>query len=85
MTDDHSKPDHSKDEHSPYEHRTDYRGADDLSLGDQGSQPSHRPWRQLAEAVLRETDHEKILELAQELCDAVDEQVLGHRKKTSDD
>ena len=43
-----------------------------------------KPWRQLAEAVLRETDHDKVLQLAQELCDAVDEQVLGHRKKTSD-
>lgn len=47
-------------------------------------QRAQRPWRQLAEAVLQETDHDKILELAQELCDAVDEQVLGHRKKTSD-
>jgi hypothetical protein len=43
-----------------------------------------KPWRQLAEAVLCETDHDKILQLAQELCDAVDEQVLGHRKKTGD-
>jgi hypothetical protein len=62
------------DDHSLADRRTD----------DHTSKPAHRPWRQLAEAVLRETDHEKILELAQELCDAVDEQVLGHRKKTSD-
>jgi hypothetical protein len=51
---------------------------------DQIVQPVPRPWRQLAEAVLRETDHDKVLQLAQELCDAVDEQVLGHRKKTGD-
>jgi hypothetical protein len=62
------------DDHSTDEHVTD----------GQSTQPAHRPWRQLAEAVLRETDHDKILQLAQELCDAVDEQVLGHRKKTDD-
>lgn len=63
-------------------HSTDDRHSDDHSLGSDNIQPAHRPWRQLAEAVLRETDHDKILELAQELCDAVDEQVLGNRKKT---
>jgi len=67
MTDDHSLAD---------------RRSDDGSTDAHSSQPAHRPWRQLAEAVLLETDHDKILELAQELCDAVDEQVLGHRKKT---
>jgi hypothetical protein len=67
------------DDHSLEDRRTDVHGTDDHS-----TQPAHRPWREIAEAVLRETDHEKILELAQELCDAVDEQVLGHRKKTSD-
>jgi len=42
-----------------------------------------KSWRELAEAVLRETDNDKILELAQELCDAVDEQLLrsGRGKK----
>jgi len=42
-----------------------------------------KTWRELAEAVLRETDHDKILELAQELCDAMDEQLLhtGKGKK----
>jgi hypothetical protein len=60
------------DDHSLADRRTD----------DHTAEPTHRPWRQLAEAVLRETDHDKILELAQELCDAVDEQVLGIRKKT---
>ena len=47
--------------------------------------PVQRPWRDLAEAVLKETDHEKLLELAQELCDAVDEQVLGHRSKPGEE
>jgi hypothetical protein len=63
---------------------TNDRSTDNLTPGHGGSpttQPTHRPWRQLAEAVLRETDHNKILELAQELCDAVDEQVLGRGKK----
>ncbi len=48
------------------------------------TQPPRKPWRQLAEEVLRETDHDKILALAQELCDAVDEQLLrqGKGKKT---
>ncbi len=45
-------------------------------------QPPRKPWRELAEAVLRETDHDKILELAQELCDAVDEQLLHQGKGT---
>jgi hypothetical protein len=46
--------------------------------------PPRKPWRELAEKVLRETNHDKILELAQELCDAVDEQLLhqGKGKKT---
>jgi hypothetical protein len=63
---------------------TNDRSTDNLTPGHGGSpttQPTHRPWRQLAEAVLSETDHNKILELAQELCDAVDEQVLGRGKK----
>ncbi len=68
MTDDHSD-DHSKDKRA---------------AGGQNLQPAHRPWRQLAEAVLRETDSDKILRLAQELCDAVDEQVVGNRKKPGD-
>jgi hypothetical protein len=63
---------------------TDDRRTDDHMVGDRSTQPAHSSWRQLAEAVLRETDHDKILQLAQELCDAVDEQVLGHRKKSSD-
>jgi hypothetical protein len=63
---------------------TDDHSTDEHVTGGQNAQPAHRPWRQLAEAVLRETDHDKILQLAQELCDAVDEQVLGHRKKTDD-
>ena len=66
------------------DHTTDDRRTDDHVIGDHSTQPSHRPWRQLAEAVLRETDRDKILQLAQELCDAVDEQVLGHHKKSSD-
>jgi hypothetical protein len=50
---------------------------------DQGTAPLRKSWRDLAEAVLRETDHDKIVELAQELCDAVDEQLLhtGRTKK----
>ena len=64
--------------------RADSRPIDDHATGDHSTKPAHRPWRQLAEAVLRETDHAKIVELAQELCDAVDEQVLGHRNKSSD-
>jgi hypothetical protein len=43
---------------------------------DNVAQPCSKSWRELAEAVLRETDHDKILALAQELCDAVDEQLL---------
>jgi hypothetical protein len=45
------------------------------------NQSQIKPWRQIAEEVLRVTDHEKILELAQELCDAVDQQVLQGRRK----
>jgi hypothetical protein len=71
------------DDHTPDDHTADDRRIDDHGMGDH-NQPAHRPWRQLAEAVLRETDHDKIVELAQELCEAVDEQVLGHRKKTND-
>jgi hypothetical protein len=47
--------------------------------------PSPRKsWRELAQAVLNETDHDKILELAQQLCDAVDKQLLraGRGPKT---
>jgi hypothetical protein len=73
--------DHTPDDHTADDRRTDDRRIDDHSTGDQ---PAHRPWRQLAEAVLHETDHDKIVDRAQELCDAVDEQVLGHRKKTND-
>jgi len=40
------------------------------------SSKTQRPWREIAAAVLRETDNGKILELARQLCDAVDEQVL---------
>ena len=40
------------------------------------AQPHGKSWRELAEAVLRETNHDKILILAQELCDAVDKQLL---------
>jgi hypothetical protein len=47
---------------------------------DNVTQPPRKPWRELAEAVLRETDHDKMLELAQELCDAVDEQPLHQGK-----
>jgi hypothetical protein len=43
-----------------------------------------KPWRELAEAILRETDSEKVLELAEQLCDAVDEQILRQQKTTSD-
>jgi hypothetical protein len=43
-----------------------------------------RPWRELAEAILRETDSEKVLDLAQQLCDAVDAQVLRQPNKTTD-
>ena len=50
---------------------------------DNVTQPPRKPWRELAEAVLRETDHDKILELAQELCDAVDEQLLHQGKGTN--
>jgi hypothetical protein len=39
-----------------------------------------KTWRDLAEAVLRETDHDRILELAQQLCDAVDEQLLKGKR-----
>ena len=46
------------------------------------SQSQAKPWRQIAEEVLRETDHDKILELAEELCDAVDKQVLRGRRKS---
>jgi len=53
---------------------------DDRRAGDPHPPLAPKPWRQLAEELLRETDHDKILELAQELCDAVDEQVLGRRK-----
>lgn len=51
---------------------------------DNVAKPRGKSWRELAEAVLRETDHDKILALAQELCDAVDEQILhsGKVKKT---
>jgi hypothetical protein len=73
-----------KDDHSTDDPRADGRSINDHGTGDHGSQAPQRPWRQLAEAVLRETDHVKILQLAQDLCDAVDEQVLGHRKKSSD-
>jgi hypothetical protein len=50
---------------------------------DNVAQSRSKSWRELAEAVLRETDHDKILVLAQELCDAVDEQLLqtGKGKK----
>lgn len=52
-------------------------------MEDNIAQPPRKSWRQLAEEVLRETDHDKILQLAQELCDAVDEQLLhtGKGKK----
>jgi hypothetical protein len=43
-----------------------------------------RPWRELAEEILRETDGEKVLQLAQQLCDAVDAQVLRPQNKTTD-
>jgi hypothetical protein len=43
---------------------------------DNVAQSRSKSWRELAEEVLRETDHDKILALAQELCDAVDEQLL---------
>jgi hypothetical protein len=72
MTDDQSTDDRSTNNVTP------------VHGGNQTPQPTHRPWRQLAEAVLRETDHNKIVELAQELCDAVDEQVLGHGKGRDD-
>lgn len=51
---------------------------------DRATPPPRKNWRELAEAVLRETNHDKILELAQELCDAVDEQLLhsGKQKKS---
>lgn len=50
---------------------------------DNVTEPPRKTWRELAEAVLRETDHDKILELAQQLCDAVDDQLLhtGRGKK----
>jgi hypothetical protein len=50
---------------------------------DNVAQPRRKSWRELAEEVLRETDHDKILALARELCDAVDEQLLqtGRVKK----
>lgn len=47
------------------------------------SQPPVKPWRQLAAEVLQESDHEKLLQLARELCKAMDEQVLQGRKKTT--
>ncbi|HET9407510.1 MAG TPA: hypothetical protein VFO39_09755 [Candidatus Sulfotelmatobacter sp.] len=37
---------------------------------------SQRPWREIASDVLRESDHHRIVELAKELCDAIDDQVL---------
>jgi hypothetical protein len=43
---------------------------------DKVTPPSRKSWRELAQAVLNETDHDKIVELAQQLCDAVDEQLL---------
>jgi hypothetical protein len=43
-----------------------------------------RPWRELAEAILRETDNDKVLELAQQLCDAVDAQILRPQNKATD-
>ncbi len=52
----------------------------DRRAGDRHTPLAPKPWRQLAEELLRETEHHKILELAQELCDAVDEQVLGRHK-----
>jgi hypothetical protein len=58
----------------------DDRPTDDCRAGDPHTPLAPKPWRQLAEELLRETDHDKILELAQELCDAVDEQVLGRHK-----
>jgi len=53
---------------------------DDRRAGDPHTPLAPKPWRQLAEELLRETNHDKVLELAQELCDAVDEQVLGRHK-----
>ncbi len=75
MTDDNRTDDYFTDNHNPK----------NQSAGEGGTRPVHRPGRQLAEAVLRETDHDKILKLAQELCDAVDEQVLGYRRKTCEE
>jgi hypothetical protein len=39
------------------------------------------PGGKLAQAVLNETDHDKILELAQQLCNALDEQLLRAGKR----
>jgi len=77
MADHNRTDDHCADDHAPV-----HRAADNPRADDHSAQTVHRPWRQIAEAVLKETDHEKILRLAQELCDAVDEQVLGRRGKT---
>ncbi len=62
------------------DHPIDGRPKDDRRAGDPHTPLAPKPWRQLAEELLRETNHDKVLELAQELCDAVDEQVLGRHK-----
>jgi len=67
------------DDHTPA-----YQAAGKSLAGDHSDHTVQRSWRELAAAVLQATDHDKVLRLAQELCDAVDEQVLGRRRKTEE-
>jgi hypothetical protein len=41
------------------------------------------PWRDLAQALLSETDQTRILELASQLAEAIESQVLTTRKSAS--